>query len=47
MPSTSRNSASGAWMTSANEPNFFNSDLASGFVSRRGKAANNAISNNS
>jgi hypothetical protein len=47
MPSTSRSRASGAWMTSANEPNFLISAFASGLVSRRGIAANSAISNSS
>jgi hypothetical protein len=47
IPSISRNRASGACMTSANDPNFFNSDLASGLVSRRGTAANSAISSSS
>ena len=47
IPSTSRRRASGAWMTSAKEPNFFSSDLASGLVSRRGRAGNSAISSSS
>jgi hypothetical protein len=47
MPFTSRRRVTGAWITSVKEPNFFKSSLASGLVSRRGIAANNAISSNS
>ena len=38
-PSTSRSRASGAWITSANEPNVSISVLASGLTSRRGNGA--------
>ena len=41
------NVPSGAAITSANEPNFSNSDLANGLTSRRGKARNNNNSNSS
>jgi hypothetical protein len=47
MPSISRSRATGAWITSANEPKVLSSALASGFVSRRGNAGNSAISSSS
>jgi hypothetical protein len=47
MPSTSRSRASGAWITSANEPKTLSSAFAGGLVSRRGSAGNSASSSNS
>jgi hypothetical protein len=46
-PFTSASRVSGAAITSANEPNFASSVLASGLTSRRGSARNKSSSNSS